>query len=118
MRLFTNQCSAGGGLGHFAVQYAKVMVSSAVPSWQCIVAEVAQGMRVIAIDIGAAKGDFCKKLGAEFYIDFEKTKDVAAAVKEITGAGAHVSLPFCQQVAGVRPSCCYYGLLKQVLSCC
>lgn len=63
---------AGGGLGHFAVQYAKAM-----------------GMRVIAIDGGDAKRDLCKKLGAEQYIDFQQTKDIPAEVMKITGFGAH-----------------------------
>lgn len=48
---------AGGGLGHFAVQYAKAM-----------------GMRVIAVDGGDEKRDLCKKLGAEAFIDFTTTK--------------------------------------------
>jgi Zinc-binding dehydrogenase len=48
---------AGGGLGHFAVQYAKAM-----------------GMRVIAIDGGDEKRDLCKKLGAEEFIDFTKVR--------------------------------------------
>lgn len=63
---------AGGGLGHFGVQYAKAM-----------------GMRVIAIDGGDAKRDLCKKLGAEVFIDFTQTKDIAAEVMKITGSGAH-----------------------------
>lgn len=48
---------AGGGLGHFAVQYAKAM-----------------GMRVIAIDGGDKKKTLCMKLGAEAYIDFTKVR--------------------------------------------
>lgn len=63
---------AGGGLGHFAVQYAKAM-----------------GMRVIAIDGGDAKRDLCKKLGAEVFIDFTTTSDTAAEVMKVTGHGAH-----------------------------
>lgn len=63
---------AGGGLGHFAVQYA-----------------VAMGMRVIAVDGGDAKRDLCKKLGAEVFIDFTSTKDIAAEVMKITKYGAH-----------------------------
>jgi len=63
---------AGGGLSHFAVQYAKAM-----------------GMRVIAIDGGDAKRDLCKKLGAEEFIDFTKTKDIPAEVMKITTYGAH-----------------------------
>lgn len=47
------------------------------------------GMRVIAIDGGDQKRDLCKKLGAEVFIDFKTTKDVSAAVKEVTTYGAH-----------------------------
>ncbi|KIV94404.1 hypothetical protein, variant [Exophiala mesophila] len=63
---------AGGGLGHFAVQYAKSM-----------------GMRVIAIDGGDEKRELCKKLGAEEFIDYTKTSDIAAEVTRITKYGAH-----------------------------
>lgn len=66
---------AGGGLGHFAVQYARAM-----------------GMRVIAIDGGDAKRDLCKKLGAEVFIDYTSTKDIQAEVMRITGYGAHAVL--------------------------
>ena len=63
---------AGGGLGHFAVQYAKSM-----------------GMRVIAIDGGEAKEKLCKDLGAEAFIDFQKTKDITGEVMKLTTYGAH-----------------------------
>lgn len=66
---------AGGGLGHFAVQYAKAM-----------------GMRVIAIDGGDEKRDLCKKLGAEEFIDFQSCKDIPAEVMRITTYGAHAVL--------------------------
>ncbi|PNP82756.1 hypothetical protein FNYG_03987 [Fusarium nygamai] len=63
---------AGGGLGHFCIQYAKAM-----------------GMRVIAIDGGDEKRDLCLKLGAEIFIDFKATKDITAEVMKITKYGAH-----------------------------
>ncbi|SPJ73962.1 related to ADH5 - alcohol dehydrogenase V [Fusarium torulosum] len=63
---------AGGGIGHFAIQYAKAM-----------------GMRVIAIDGGDEKRELCLKLGAEVYIDFKTTKDIPAEVLKITKYGAH-----------------------------
>ncbi|EKV06736.1 hypothetical protein PDIG_76450 [Penicillium digitatum PHI26] len=63
---------AGGGLGHFAIQYARAMA-----------------MRVIAIDSGDEKRDLCLKLGAEEFIDFKATKDVSAEIKRITAHGAH-----------------------------
>lgn len=63
---------AGGGLGHFAIQYARAM-----------------GMRVIAIDGGEAKEKMCKDLGAEAFIDFRNTKDIAAEIMKITTYGAH-----------------------------
>ncbi|KAK2608862.1 hypothetical protein QQS21_002575 [Conoideocrella luteorostrata] len=62
---------AGGGLGHFAVQYA-----------------LAQGAIVIGVDGGPEKGDFVKSIGATHYIDFQTT-DVVAKVVELTGGGAH-----------------------------
>ncbi|RMZ81536.1 hypothetical protein DV737_g2501, partial [Chaetothyriales sp. CBS 132003] len=68
---------AGGGLGHFAVQYARAM-----------------GMRVIAIDGGPEKEALCKQLGAEFYIDFKTTKDIPAEVVKITTYGAHGVIVF------------------------
>ncbi|KAM5359981.1 hypothetical protein ACJZ2D_014075 [Fusarium nematophilum] len=63
---------AGGGLGHIAVQYAKAM-----------------GMRVIAIDTGDQKRQLCERLGAEVFIDFKTSEDVAAEVRNITRLGAH-----------------------------
>lgn len=63
---------AGGGLGHFGVQYAKAM-----------------GMRVIAVDGGEEKGKLCEKLGAEVCIDFTTCQDIPAQVKKITTYGAH-----------------------------
>lgn len=46
-------------------------------------------MRVIAIDGGDEKRDLCKKLGAEVFIDFQTTKDIAAEIMKITTYGAH-----------------------------
>lgn len=63
---------AGGGLGHFAVQYAKAM-----------------GMRVITINDGSEKEALCKKLGADHFIDFTTEEDIAARVRAIMTLGAH-----------------------------
>ncbi|KAL5366643.1 putative alcohol dehydrogenase [Aspergillus floccosus] len=60
---------AGGGVGHFALQYAKIM-----------------GMRVIAIDGGKEKKEMCRMLGAEKFINF--SNDVVAEVMRITTYGA------------------------------
>jgi alcohol dehydrogenase, propanol-preferring len=46
-------------------------------------------MRVIAIDGGNDKAELCKKLGAEQFIDYTTTKDIAAEVMQVTGVGAH-----------------------------
>ncbi|AFR95345.1 alcohol dehydrogenase, propanol-preferring [Cryptococcus neoformans] len=59
---------AGGGLGHLAVQYAKAM-----------------GLKVVAIDTGAAKEKLVKSLGADAWVDFKTTKDLVADVKAATG---------------------------------
>ncbi|KAJ3935747.1 MAG: chaperonin 10-like protein [Lentinula lateritia] len=67
---------AGGGLGHLAVQYARV-----------------RGLRVIAIDTGVEKKNLCLKLGAEKWIDFKESKDTVKQVLDATdGLGAHSAL--------------------------
>jgi propanol-preferring alcohol dehydrogenase len=63
--------SGAGGLGHLAIQYAKVM-----------------GLRVCAIDIDDGKLAHAKRLGADFVVN-AKAGDPAAAVKKETGGGAH-----------------------------
>lgn len=61
---------AGGGLGSFALQYAKAM-----------------GLHTIAIDGGEDKRAHCESLGAEAFIDFTKSKDIVADVKKASGDG-------------------------------
>jgi propanol-preferring alcohol dehydrogenase len=68
---------AGGGLGSFALQFARIM-----------------GLKTVAIDGGAAKADSCKKNGAETYIDFTQEKDLIAAVKKATNGGAKAVIVF------------------------
>jgi len=76
---------AGGGLGHFAVQYAKAM-----------------GMRVIAIDGGDEKRDLCMLLGAEAYIDFTTSNDIAAEAMALTTYGAHGVIVTAARGRGTR----------------
>lgn len=85
---------AGGGLGSFAIQYAKAM-----------------GLNVIAIDGGDEKRDMCAKLGAGTFVDFQSSKDIVAEVKAATadGLGPHAVLlvavqekPFQQATQYVR----------------
>ncbi|KAI4142839.1 MAG: hypothetical protein LQ340_007206 [Diploschistes diacapsis] len=86
---------AGGGLGSFAIQYAKAM-----------------GLKVIAIDGGDEKKEHVTKLGAAHYVDFTTSsnlvKDVQAATED--GLGPHAVLlvavsekPFQQASEYVRP---------------
>ncbi|KAF8753875.1 Mannitol-1-phosphate dehydrogenase [Rhizoctonia solani] len=87
---------AGGGLGHLAVQYAIN----------------AFGLRVIAIDTGDNKKELCLKLGAENFIDFKKSGNVADEVKRITdGAGAHAVLVTSSATNG------YEGVLDYLRPC-
>lgn len=69
---------AGGGLGHLAVQYARVM-----------------GARVLGVDAGG-KEALVKGLGAEAFVDFTAFAgddgQLAARVKEVTGGGAQIVL--------------------------
>lgn len=63
--------SGAGGLGHLAIQYAKVM-----------------GLQVCAVDIDDGKLALAKSLGADLVIN-AKTGDPAATLKAETGGGAH-----------------------------
>jgi alcohol dehydrogenase, propanol-preferring len=64
---------AGGGVGHMGVMYARAM-----------------GMRVIAIDGGSDKGEMCKRIGAEHFVDFTQVKDVnTEVIKLADGEGVH-----------------------------
>ena len=62
---------AAGGLGHLAIQYAKVL-----------------GLKVLAIDGGTpGKETFCMAKGADAFVDFTKGR-VAEDVQEKTDGGA------------------------------
>ncbi|EEP78079.1 conserved hypothetical protein [Uncinocarpus reesii 1704] len=63
----------GGGVGIQGVQLAKAM-----------------GIRAIAIDTGDAKRELCLKMGAEHFVDFKESKNVANEIVELCdGIGAH-----------------------------
>lgn len=63
----------GGGVGIQGVQLAKAM-----------------GLRPVVVDAGEEKKKLALKYGAEAFVDFRETEDVAARVKEICdGVGAH-----------------------------
>ncbi len=90
-----------GGLGHLAVQYAKVM-----------------GLQVCAIDIDEGKLAHAKKLGADLTVN-AKSGDPVAAVRQGTGGGAHgvlitaASLGAFKQGVGMtrkRGTCVLVGL--------
>ncbi|KAJ7511645.1 chaperonin 10-like protein [Mycena galericulata] len=82
---------AGGGLGHLAVQYAKVA-----------------GLRVIAVDTGADKKKLCLELGADKWIDFKETKDLVAEIKAITdGFGAHSAVVTAASSSGYQQAIDY-----------
>ncbi|ODV78758.1 alcohol dehydrogenase [Suhomyces tanzawaensis NRRL Y-17324] len=81
---------AGGGLGSLAIQYAAAM-----------------GYRVVAIDGGAEKGEFCKSLGAEVYVDFTTTKDIVLAVKDATNGGPHGVINVSVSQQAMSQSCAY-----------
>ena len=63
--------SGAGGLGHLAIQYAKIM-----------------GLQVCAVDIDDGKLAHAKSLGADLTVN-AKTGDPAAEVKKGTNGGAH-----------------------------
>ncbi|MFI5678207.1 zinc-dependent alcohol dehydrogenase family protein [Streptomyces cellulosae] len=52
----------------------------------------ASGARVVAVDVSPNALDLARKFGAAECVDASGTKDTAAAVLELTGGGAHLSL--------------------------
>ena len=81
---------AAGGLGSLAIQYAKAM-----------------GLRVVGIDGGEEKGEFIKSLGAEAYVDFTKSKNVAQDIIAITDGGAHAALNVASSEQAIQMSVDY-----------
>src|SRR3954447_1432575 len=53
---------------------------------------VALGARVVAVDVSAVALRRARELGAHQTVDATSTGDVAAAVREVSGGGAHVSI--------------------------
>jgi alcohol dehydrogenase len=62
----------------------------------------ALGAQVVAIDIDVEKLQFARKMGAAIVINGKTTPEVADAVREMTGGGAHLSLD-----ALGHPSTCF-----------
>ncbi|OLL22020.1 Alcohol dehydrogenase 3, mitochondrial [Neolecta irregularis DAH-3] len=83
---------AAGGLGHLAIQYAK-----------------ACGLQVLAIDTGESADKLCINLGADQFINYKTSIDVAVDVKGITKGGAHIVLvvasgnAYTQAISFLRP---------------
>ncbi|KAI5968657.1 hypothetical protein CANMA_002092 [Candida margitis] len=78
---------AAGGLGSLAIQYAKAL-----------------GLRVVGIDGGAEKGEFVKSLGAEAYVDFTTSKDIAKDIIAVTNGGAHAALNVASSEQAIQKS--------------
>ena len=53
---------------------------------------VALGARVVAVDVNPAALERASALGASAVVDGAAVEDVAAAIREVTGGGAHVSI--------------------------
>ncbi|KAI1936212.1 hypothetical protein LOZ66_004669 [Ophidiomyces ophidiicola] len=90
----------GGGVGIQGVQLAKAM-----------------GLRPIAVDTGDVKRELCLKMGAEHFVDFGASKDVAQEIIALCGGvGAHAvfvtapqaypaAISFTGQRAGAKVMC-------------
>ncbi|MFF3844592.1 zinc-dependent alcohol dehydrogenase family protein [Streptomyces sp. NPDC002328] len=52
----------------------------------------ASGARVVAVDVSPKALDLARKFGAAACVDARETPDTAAAVRELTAGGAHLSL--------------------------
>ncbi|MFI5687172.1 zinc-dependent alcohol dehydrogenase family protein [Streptomyces sp. NPDC051636] len=52
----------------------------------------ASGARVVAVDVSPGALDLARRFGAAECVDAARTKDTGAAIRELTGGGAHLSL--------------------------
>ncbi len=52
----------------------------------------AAGARVVAVDVSPGALDLARRFGAAECVDASAVRDTAAAVRELTGGGAHLSL--------------------------
>lgn len=52
----------------------------------------AMGAKVLAVDIAEDKLELARSMGADATVNGQSTKDVAFAIREITGGGAHLSV--------------------------
>ncbi|MEU1267028.1 zinc-dependent alcohol dehydrogenase family protein [Streptomyces sp. NPDC005799] len=52
----------------------------------------ASGARVVAVDVSPAALDLARKFGASEAVDATRVPDTAAAIRDLTGGGAHLSL--------------------------
>ncbi|WP_409474963.1 zinc-binding dehydrogenase [Streptomyces sp. HC307] len=52
----------------------------------------ASGARVIAVDVSPQALELARKFGAKECVDAGRTQDTVAAIRELTGGGAHLSL--------------------------
>lgn len=57
-----------------------------------VMVAVAAGATVVGVDVAPAALEMAKRFGAAVTVDASDGRDVAAAVREATGGGAHVSL--------------------------
>jgi len=83
---FVTIVGAAGGLGHLAIQYAKAM-----------------GLRVVALDVGEEKLEYCMRLGAEVAYDASAASTVQL-VQEFTRGGSHAVLCVAPQPSAFKTS--------------
>lgn len=57
-----------------------------------VMVAAALGARVVAVDVRSAALDLARELGSEVLVDGREVDDTGAAVADVTGGGAHVSL--------------------------
>jgi propanol-preferring alcohol dehydrogenase len=80
---------ASGGLGHVAMQYAKIM-----------------GMKVLAVDYGQDKIDYCIQHGAQAGVDVSKP-NVIERVQKITEGGPHGALVLAPNIGAYEQAAKY-----------
>jgi alcohol dehydrogenase len=98
--------STAAGLGcRFATAFRAVVAQGRVAAGEwvavhgcggvglsAVMIAAASGARVVAVDVSPAALDLARTFGAAHCLNASEVPDVAAAVRELTGGGAHLSL--------------------------
>jgi D-arabinose 1-dehydrogenase-like Zn-dependent alcohol dehydrogenase len=81
-----------GGLGQYAIQYAKAVSLSKILRYEGRANKTQMGIKTVGLDINDSQLDVAKKIGADAVLNSMKNKDYLEEIKKLTGGkGCHAA---------------------------